>query len=419
MENNLLAIWLWNREVGRLYWDDSLSRAVFAYSPTFLRGNLDIAPLVASIHSPAALKPLLGSKDKLYQGLPPFLADSLPDKWGNLVFENWRNAHHLRAKQITPVDKLSFIGNRGMGALEFRPAIPLEQQPADLPLTDLYRLSLRIFTERTQVQILPEESLTMQSLYAVGTSAGGQHPKALIAINRTTNEIRSGQMEWGDDFDYYIIKFAERSTFPSTQVEYAFYLMAQDLGIDMMPSRLIEVDGALHFLTRRFDRQNGKRIHIQTLAAMSETAYSYEDLLMVARQLGISQEEQEQLFLRIIMNIWGGNVDDHTKNFAFMLSDDGLWHITPAYDVTFTTDLDGPAYFNRHELSLRGKTDHITYDDLLRFAQDNSIKRASAMLNRIADTLSRWQTYASQAAVPEPYASRIAHHIHSLINNAL
>lgn len=419
MENNLLAIWLWNREVGRLYWDDSLSRAVFAYSPTFLRGNLDIAPLVASIHSPAALKPLLGSKDKLYQGLPPFLADSLPDKWGNLVFENWRNTHHLRAKQITPVDKLSFIGNRGMGALEFRPAIPLEQQPADLPLADLYRLSLRIFTERTQVQILPEESLTMQSLYAVGTSAGGQHPKALIAINRTTNEIRSGQIEWGDDFDYYIIKFAERNAFPSTQVEYAFYLMAQDLGIDMMPSRLIEVDRALHFLTRRFDRQNGKRIHIQTLAAMSETAYSYEDLLMVARQLGISQEEQEQLFLRIIMNIWGGNVDDHTKNFAFMLSDDGLWHITPAYDVTFTTDLDGPAYFNRHELSLRGKTDHITYDDLLRFAQDNSIKRASAMLNRIADTLSRWQTYASQAAVPEPYASRIAHHIHSLINNAL
>lgn len=415
MENNLLAIWLWNREVGRLYWDESLRRSVFAYNPDFLRGNLDIAPLVASIHSPAALKPILGSKEKLYQGLPPFLADSLPDKWGNLVFENWQNAHHLHTKQITPVDKLAFIGNRGMGALEFRPAIPLEQQPANLPLADLYRLSLRIFAERTQVQILPEESLTMQSLYAVGTSAGGQHPKALIAINRTTNEIRSGQMEWGDDFDYYIIKFAERSAFPSTQVEYAFYLMAQDMGIDMMPSRLIEVDGALHFLTRRFDRKNGKRIHIQTLAAMSETAYSYEDLMMVARLLGISQEEQEQLFLRIVMNIWGGNVDDHTKNFAFMLSEDGLWHITPAYDVTFTTDLDGPSYFNRHELSLRGKTDHITYDDLLRFAQDNSIKRASAMLNRAADTLSQWHTYARQAAVSEPYASRIARHICSLI----
>lgn len=419
MENNLLAIWLWNREVGRLYWDESLSRSVFAYNPDFLRGTLDIAPLVASIHSPAALKPILGSKEKLYQGLPPFLADSLPDKWGNLVFENWRNAHHLHTKQITPVDKLAFIGNRGMGALEFRPAIPLEQQPADLPLVDLYRLSLRIFAERTQVQILPEESLTMQSLYAVGTSAGGQHPKALIAINCTTNEIRSGQVEWGDDFDYYIIKFAERNIFPSTQVEYAFYLMAQDMGIDMMPSRLIEVDGALHFLTQRFDRQNGKRIHIQTLAAISETAYSYEDLMTVARQLGISQEEQEQLFLRIIINIWGGNVDDHTKNFAFMLSEDGLWHITPAYDVTFTTDLDGPAYFNRHELSLRGKTAHITYDDLLRFAQDNSIKRASAMLNRAADTLSQWQTYARQAAVPEPYTSRIAQHIHSLINKTL
>lgn len=411
MENNIVAIWLWNREVGRIYWDDASGRAVFAYNPAFLHDGIDIAPLTASIHSPAAQKPILGDRDKLYQGLPPFLADSLPDKWGNLVFENWRAMHCLRGKQVTPVDKLAFIGSRGMGALEFRPAVPLEQQPAELPLADLYRLSQRIFSERSQVQILPEESLTMQSLYAVATSAGGQHPKALIAIHRTTGEIRSGQMEWGTDYDYYILKFAERSGFPTTRVEYACCLMAQDMGIRMMPSRLLEVDGDLHFLTQRFDRQEGKRIHTQTLAAMSETACSYEDLMQVARRLGISQEEQNQLFLRIAMNIFGGNVDDHTKNFSFMLSEGGMWHITPAYDVTFTTDLDAPFYMNRHELSLCGKVENITRNDLLQFARENSIKSASAMLDRVTQVLSDWLTYARRAGVPEPIATRMAQYI--------
>lgn len=415
MENNIVAIWLWNREVGRIYWDDASGRAVFAYNPAFLHDGIDIAPLTASIHSPAAQKPILGDRDKLYQGLPPFLADSLPDKWGNLVFENWRAMHCLRGKQVTPVDKLAFIGSRGMGALEFRPAVPLEQQPAELPLADLYRLSQRIFSERSQVQILPEESLTMQSLYAVGTSAGGQHPKALIAIHRTTGEIRSGQMEWGTDYDYYILKFAERSGFPTTRVEYACCLMAQDMGIRMMPSRLLEVDGDLHFLTQRFDRQEGKRIHTQTLAAMSETACSYEDLMQVARRLGISQEEQNQLFLRIAMNIFGGNVDDHTKNFSFMLSEGGMWHITPAYDVTFTTDLDAPFYMNRHELSLCGKVENITRNDLLQFARENSIKSASAMLDRVTQVLSDWLTYARRAGVPEPIATRMAQYINTLI----
>lgn len=415
MENNIVAIWLWNREVGRIYWDDASGRAVFAYNPAFLHDGIDIAPLTASIHSLATQKPILGDRDKLYQGLPPFLADSLPDKWGNLVFENWRAMHCLRGKQVTPVDKLAFIGSRGMGALEFRPAVPLEQQPAELPLADLYRLSQRIFSERSQVQILPEESLTMQSLYAVATSAGGQHPKALIAIHRTTGEIRSGQMEWGTDYDYYILKFAERSGFPTTRVEYAYCLMAQDMGIRMMPSRLLEVDGDLHFLTQRFDRQEGKRIHTQTLAAMSETACSYEDLMQVARRLSISQEEQNQLFLRIAMNIFGGNVDDHTKNFSFMLSEGGMWHITPAYDVTFTTDLDGPFYMNRHELSLCGKVENITRNDLLQFARENSIKSAAAMLDHVLQVLSDWSSYACRAGVPESIATRIFQHINTLI----
>ena len=412
MENDVLSIRLWKQEVGRIYWDAHLHRAVFAYNESFRRGNIDIAPLSASIYSVAAQKPILGSTEKLYQGLPPFLADSLPDRWGNIVFDSWRTNNHLRAKDITPVDKLAFIGSRGMGALEYEPAFPpLEQQAEPLPLTDLYRLSRRIFEQRAEVSIMPEESLTLQSLYAVGTSAGGQHPKALIAIHRTTGEVRSGQVDWGVDYDYYILKFAEHGAFPTTQVEMAYYLMAKEIGIEMMPSRLIEVDGDMHFLTQRFDRQQGKRVHIQTLAAMSETAISYEDLFSVARRLGISQNEQQQLFLLMAMNILGGNVDDHTKNFSFMMSENGQWYITPAYDVTFTVDLDGPFYLNRHELSVCGKTSNITSTDLLTFAQENSIKDASSLLSKVQKVLSNFSHYAVQTAVPALWIDRINKYI--------
>ncbi len=412
MENDVLSIRLWKQEVGRIYWDAHLRRAVFAYNESFRRGNIDIAPLSASIYSVAAQKPILGSTEKLYQGLPPFLADSLPDRWGNIVFDSWRTNNHLRAKDITPVDKLAFIGSRGMGALEYEPAFsPLEQQAEPLPLTNLYRLSRRIFEQRAEVSIMPEESLTLQSLYAVGTSAGGQHPKALIAIHRTTGEVRSGQVDWGVDYDYYILKFAEYGAFPTTQVEMAYYLMAKEIGIEMMPSRLIEVDGDMHFLTQRFDRQPGKRVHIQTLAAMSETAISYEDLFSVARRLGISQNEQQQLFLLMAMNILGGNVDDHTKNFSFMMSENGQWHITPAYDVTFTVDLDGPFYLNRHELSVCGKTSNITSTDLLTFAQENSIKDASSLLSKVQKVLSNFSHYAVQTAVPALWIDRINKYI--------
>lgn len=414
MENNILTVWLWGNEVGRIYWETKTRRSVFAYSPDFLRGNIDIAPLDASIYSPAAQLPIRGNMFKLYQGLPPFLADSLPDKWGNIVFENWRTTHHIRAAQINAVDKLAFIGSRGMGALEFRPAIPLEQQQELLPLADLYHLSQRLFKERSRIQILPEESLTMQSLYAVGTSAGGQHPKALIAIHRQTGEVRSGQVDWGADYDYYILKFAEQSKFPTVQVEYAYYLMAQAIGIEMMPSRLIELDGRVHFLTQRFDRRNGQRIHTQTLAAMYDVAESYEDLLMVARQLGVSQEEQDQLFLRIVLNILGGNVDDHSKNFSFLLPKGGQWHISPAYDVTFTIDLDGAFYNNQHELSLLRKTVEIYEVHLLEFAENNSIKQAEDMIDRVTDVLQNWLDYAQQAGVPEPWAMRIDQCLRSL-----
>ena len=264
MENNLVKVLLWGQEVGVMYWDASASRAIFEYSPDYLRIGVDIAPLTCSIQSIAAKKPILGNKEKLYQGLPPFIADSLPDRWGNRVFEYWAKMRGIKSSDITPVDKLSFIGSRGMGALQFEPAVELQDDTKDIQIHELYALAQHIFDERAEVSVLPEESMTMQSLYAVGTSAGGQHPKAILAIHTQTGEIRSGQLDWSKEYKYYILKFAENTDFPHTQVEMAYYNMAIAMGVNMMPSQLKWIDGQCHFLTERYDRQNGERIHTQT-----------------------------------------------------------------------------------------------------------------------------------------------------------
>lgn len=415
MQNNVLSVWLWNQELGRIYWDKQLSKAVFEYNPAFISAGIDIAPLCASIHSVAATLPIMGGNEPIYQGLPPFVADSLPDKWGSLVFECWAKENNIRSKDITPVDKLAYIGSRGMGALEFRPAVEMSAIPGELALAKLYSLAQRIFEERTDVMVLPEESLTLQGLYSVGTSAGGRHPKAIIAIRNDTHEIRSGQIDLGADYTYYILKFAETDWFPFTLVEQAYYEMAKAIGIRMMPSRLVEIDGKKHFLTERFDRQGGKRIHTQTLAAMITTADSYEDLMRVSRMLQVPQGEQDELFVRMVFNVFGGNVDDHQKNFSFQMAENGEWHITPAYDMTFTINPEASGYENNHCLSIGGKLADITESDLLRFATDSSIGRAQGKIDKVCGVLSECWSYLKAQGVDDYWADKIEECLASLL----
>lgn len=415
MENNIVRVMLWGNEVGLLYWSHQQHRAVFEYNKDFLQKGIDIAPLTASIYNPISKKSILGDKDKLYQGLPPFIADSLPDFWGNLVFESWAKEQGLSTKQITPVDKLSFIGSRAMGALEFQPAYSLQQIDEDIQLSSLYNLAKRIFDERSEISVFPEESLTLQSLYTIGTSAGGKHPKAIIAINNNTKEIKSGQIDLPKDFTNYILKFSETDSIPYTEIEYSYYLMAKECGINIMPSKLICIDNKNHFLTERYDRINGERIHTQTLAAMDTVATSYEDLMSCARKLGVSSQDIEQLFIRILFNIWAGNVDDHTKNFSFMLQKNKKWSITPAYDLTFTMSIDGPKYENRHYLSLRGKVSDFNYQDLLQFAVENDIKDATNTMQKVASIISNCRQYLIKAGVPDYWTNQIEKSIKKLI----
>lgn len=330
-----LKVMLWDKEIGRLSWDARRGVSYFEYNPALLGGELDPFPLVASVKSPASRRPIIGDKEaRLYRKLPPFLADSLPDAWGDQVFECWRIQNGIRNQEITPLEILSFIGRRGMGALEFVPESSGIGKAEKLNMKALTDLAQRIFTERENVRLMPEESLTMRSLMAVGTSAGGRQPKAIIAVNPETGEIRSGQIAGHRGFDYYILKFgdAERS---SAELEMAYYKMANAAGIGMAPCRIVEVEGRKHFITLRFDRDKERKLHMQTLAALYPEADSYEKLLMVCRKMRLPESTQEEVFRRMVFNILANNTDDHNKNFSFLMDESGCWRLSPAYDVTY------------------------------------------------------------------------------------
>lgn len=408
MENNLKIV-IWGQEVGRLSWDQRRKRSVFEYNKEFISGNLDIAPLTASIKNPRNRLPFYGqSFDDIFYGLPAFISDSFPGRWGNTVFSAWAQANHINERDLTPVDKLSFIGQRAMGALEFEPSQEIGTG-TNLVLDDLYRKAQDIFENREEV-VVTGEDLTLESLYEVGTSAGGQHTKAVIARNNKTGEIRSGQIMLTEDYTYYLLKFAEKDYYPLTVVEYVYSKMAEKAGITMMPCELIEIGGDYHFLTERYDRKNGKKIHTQSLAAMNPDANSYEDLMLICEDLNLPYKEKEETYRRMIFNIFATNVDAHIKNFSFMMEEGDDWHITPAYDLTFSCINPDNRFDPAHYLKVCGKTMDITRSDLLSFGKRFSIKSPEEIIQQTADAVMQFRDIAIESGVETYWIDQIEEH---------
>ena len=402
-----LKVFLWEREIGRLAWDERRKIGIFEFSRDFLSGELDPFPIVAPLGVSRNYPIAEGERaDRTGSHLPPFIADSLPDSWGNSVFEYWRSANGIRGGEITPLDKLSFIGRRAMGALEFVPDSSPAKESEEVNLQKLIELSQRIFAERESVKILPGESLTAHSLIAVGMSAGGCQPKAILAINPETGEIRSGQIAGREGFEYCILKFgdAERS---SAELEMAYYEMATAAGIEMAPCRLLDVEGKKHFLTRRFDREGGEKLHMQTLAALAPEATSYEDLLRVCRKLKLPEPTQTEGFRRLVFNILANNTDDHNKNFSFLMDRGGHWALAPAYDVTYIFNAGGFRSETDHCLFARGKLSGFTREDILGFAKDNGILRAESVIRQVVTAVSRFREFAQKHGVREQWTSAV------------
>lgn len=410
MKDNIIQVQLWDKNVGLLSWDDNKGCSVFQFDKDFMLYGWNIAPLIAPLDSAYVQKsfPMSGNKEKLYGGLPEFIADSLPDYWGNIVFQKWMEANHLQPKSVNAVDRLSFIGKRAMGALEFQPAHIQEDASINIELSSLYELANRLFLDRQDVNIDMSNNLIMEDLYKVGTSAGGQRPKAIIGMDEDTGIIRSGQADLPPNFNHYILKFdtSKRDELPTTKVEMAYYLMAKDAGINIMPSKLVEIEGTKNFMTQRFDRQNGKKIHTQTLAAMSSFADAYEDLFVVGRKLNLSSDEQSQQYRRMVFNVIAENVDDHTKNFSFIMQPNGEWHISPAYDIVFSADPDSHFYRN-HELTILGKRKNITKQDLLLFAQRQDIKNAASIIDEVTEVVMNFKAYAEKVEIDDYWIKKI------------
>lgn len=401
-----LKIILWNKEIGRLAWDEHRRLSYFTYNPDFIKKGLNISPLVAPIDGTRGLLPVWGEDAKIYQKLPAFVADSLPDAWGNQLFDLWRQQQKLSDSEINPLDKLSFIGRRGMGALEFIPEANRERRIGKIDIKSLADLAERIFIERENARIMPEESITMQSLLTVGTSAGGRQPKAIIAINRGTGEIRSGQIAGLEGYDYYLLKFGN-SEYCSAELEMTYYRLATLAGINMMPSELYHVDGNNHFLTKRFDRDGEKKIHTQTLAAIYPEAESYEQLISVCRRLHLPETDCQEVFRRMVFNILSNNTDDHNKNFSFVMNEDGSWRLAPAYDITYIIDSGGYLPNKDHCMYIRAKLHDITRLDVIEFARDNGIRRPDAIIRDVVSSLRQFRTIATDNGVSESWIGRV------------
>lgn len=401
-----LKVILWGEEIGRLAWDARRRLSYFMYNPAFLKKGLNISPLTAPVDGVRGLTPIWGEEAKIYQKLPAFVADSLPDAWGNQLFDLWRQQNHLSNADITPLDKLSFIGKRGMGALEFVPEVSRERRVEKIDIKSLASLAERIFTERENARILPEESITMQSLLAVGTSAGGRQPKAIVAINRKNGEVRSGQISGLEDFDYCLIKFGN-SQYCSAELEMTYYKLATMAGINMMPSELYQVDGNNHFMTKRFDRKDGKKVHTQTLAAINPDADSYEQLIAICRKLHLPETDCYEVFRRMVFNVLANNTDDHNKNFSFIMNEDGTWRLAPAYDITYIFDSGGFLPNEDHCMYIRAKLRGITRDDVIQLAKDNGIRRPDAIIRDIVKAIKQFRVVATKYGVAEQWIGRI------------
>ncbi len=293
-----------------------------------------------------------------------------------------------------------------MGALEFEPASSSLKESEQLNLKALTDLAQRIYAERENVSISSEESLTLQSLIAVGTSAGGRQPKAVIAINPDTGEIRSGQIAGQDGFEYCILKFGdpERS---SAELEMAYSRMAAAAGIDMMPCRLIEVEGQAHFITRRFDRDGSHKLHMQTLAALYPDADSYEKLMMICRKMRLPESTQEEVFRRMVFNILANNTDDHNKNFSFLMDEFGHWRLSPAYDLTFIFNTGGFLPERMHCLMIQGKLLGHTIEDALALARDNGIRKAARIIEEVTSAISRFRSFAEECGVKQRWINSV------------
>lgn len=424
---------IWGEEVGAAIWLREKGCAAFEYNKSFLKLGLDLSPIHMSLQ-----KALVSNYfefphlDKTtFQGLPGLLANSLPDNFGNAVINDWLRKKGRRPDTFNPVERLAYIGSRGMGAVEFEPCSVGTKLDKTV---DVYVDSLRNFAQEAvarrdviDVNVNKSEKETTEAMYdimRVGTSAGGAVPKAIVAMNEDGHML-SGQGNVPDGYEHYLLKFDGFGDWDQddigqvlgeTRVEYAYYLMAKSSGINMMECKLLEEGGRAHFLTKRFDRNGNDRIHALNLASLGHFGWNpmgsvgYEDVFDIMRNLKLQYPEREEQFRRMVFKVLSRVTDDHVKNDSYLMSKDGIWNLSPAYDMTYTYDPDG--YIETlHKMKINSKQEDIGFDDLMDVADYAEVNNGKNIIEEVAETVSQWPAFAKQAGISDNIIKEIGTHL--------
>lgn len=420
--NHTAEVFLWGTRIGIIHQDPGIPYATFEYDGDFVNSGIELSPIRMPLGRNIYEFPSLTGEP--FYGMPGLVADSLPDRFGNAVIERWLSNQGKALSDFTAIDRLCYTGKRGMGALEYVPAImDVGDIDDDINVSEMVRFASDILSNRESVILNAEDNLTYSQLVQVGSSAGGARAKALIAWNEDTNEIRSGQIGLGPGYDYWLIKFDHVSKNGDhgledkpeyTLIEYAYYLMATSAGIVMNPCRLYESEGDHHFMTKRFDRQNGNKMHMQSLGALTHISFQepgacgYELASAYMKELGLYHKEIEQFYRRMVFNCLAVNQDDHVKNVSFIMDKKGKWQLSPAYDITFSYN---PAnrWLRAHQMTINGKQTEIGLSDLIEAGNRMEIKerRCKDIINEVRSVVGRFSSFAEQVGIKEKTANYI------------
>ena len=419
MKNNILTVLLYGKEICKLRWQGGYEKgfgkigSMVSFNPEYHTFGFDVDPMGPYRLSTYLVKKGMSDicRSNEYEGLPRFLSASLPDDWGNQVLFQWMEANGLRSHDITTVDKLAFIGKRGMGGFEFVPQMYDASSEDAVVLEELYKLAIEIESAREGIILNLQNRPGVNELMSVGMSAGGKHPKAIVAINWKTGEIRSGQVLLPEDYIQCILKFRDSETWPTAEIEYVYYQMATECGIEMEKSILLPVSGVNHFLTERFDRKDGKKVHSATLRSLCGEVTSYDELFQACRILHLPYYDIEQLYMRVVFNYLAGVTDDHDKNFSFIMSESGTWRLAPAYDITFTVNYKNRFIGDRHAMSMAGSDKLVSRSQLHKLASENDVRNADSIINRIAEVLQSFTAKGAKVHIDDFYLDLISGYI--------
>lgn len=417
MATEFADVFYQQQHVSEIYWDESRQACSLAYTPEFLRSGMELSPLhLKRRRAPYQFRDLHES----FMGLPGLLADCLPDTYGHTLIDEWLRSQNRDPASFTPVERLCYLGERSMGALEFKPALrKATRKTQQVDIDRLVELASMALQTKAGLAARLEEQSDLETIIRVGTSAGGARAKAIIAWNPNTNEVRTGQTEAPPGFEHWLLKLdGVKSSFEGIRdpqgygrIEYAYSLMAREAGIRMTPCRLLEESGRAHFMTQRFDRTDtSRKIHYASLFGLNHMSYtgpgnhrhSYEDYFHVIDQLDIGIDSKREAFARMCFNVLGCNRDDHVKNFGFLMQPDGQWDTSPAFDVTYAHNPGFAAWTRTQQLSVNGRRENITQDDLITTGRNcnvGTLPKLKSIISRVREAIGHWPHHANQAGL--------------------